>query len=121
MMAFLLASLWALPATAAAAGFLLAVVCGGDWRLAAIVSVTLGGAVLASRLLGTRAALAILGAGAVLFADRRGYRRGAARQMEKEKVDADHAVARAQRARSDADRRNAGAERLRDEDGFRRD
>ena len=120
-MGLLLASLWAMPALAAAGGFLLAVVFGGDWGLALIVAATLGGAAFAFRLLGSRPALAVLGAGALLLADRWGFRRGAAHQMKKEKVDADRAVARAQRARSDADRRNADAERLRDDDGFRRD
>lgn len=117
----LLATLWFLPAASAAGGILVTLLFGGDLTLALIAGVTLAGVVLALRLLGPKAALAVLTAGAIAFAYRRGERVGAVRQIEKDKADADRAVERARAARTDADRRNADPQRLRDDDGFRRD
>lgn len=115
-----LASAWLIPAASALAG-IVAGWFGGDWRLAIIAALTVGAAVLAYRLFGLKGALAAFSAGAALFAFRSGERRGASRQAAKEKADADRSVDRAQRARADADRRNADPKRLRDDDGFRRD
>lgn len=79
----LLATLWFLPAASAAGGFLVTLLFGGDLSRALIAGVTLAGAVLAVRLLGPKAALAVLAAGALVFAHRRGERQGAALQAQK--------------------------------------
>lgn len=121
MIGAILASLWAVPAAAAVVGTLLARLLFGDWTLGVLAGATLGLAVLAWRLLGPNAALGVLGAGLLVMVDRVGFRRGAAHQSEKEKADAERAIERAQRARADADSRDADAGRLRDDDGFRRD
>lgn len=124
-LSFLLASLWALPAASAAGSFLLAWIFGGDLESALVVGAALGGAVLAFKLLPADLARPIVAAAiglAVLFTVyRRGRRHGAALEAEKEQANADRNVERAQRARADADRRSADPDRLRDDDGFRRD
>lgn len=116
----LLATLWFLPVVSAGSGFVVALLFGGDWSEAFIASAVLAAAVLALRLVGPKSALAVLAAGAIAIAHRRGERRGAARQIQKDKANADRAVERAQQARADADRRNADPQRLRDDDGFKR-
>lgn len=125
LLAFLGASVWALPTAAGALSFAAAWLFGGDFESALIVGAALAGALLAYKLLpdGLRkpVAGAVLGVGALLLTFRRGERRGAAHQIAKDKADADRAVEKAGRARADADRRNADAARLRDDDGFRRD
>lgn len=115
-----LASVWILPATAAVAGLVIGW-CGGDWLLALIAAGTLAGFVAILRAFGLKPALAALAAGALLFARRSGERAGANRQAAREQANADRAVDQASRARADADRRNADPQRLRDDDGFRRD
>ncbi|MFG1247600.1 hypothetical protein [Xanthobacter flavus] len=120
MLAALLATLWFLPAVSAAGGLVVALLFGGDWSEALLAAAVLAAAVFAFRLLGLKGALAVLAAGAVAIAYRRGERRGAARQILKDKANADRAVQRANEARADADRRNADPRRLRDDDGFKR-
>lgn len=120
MFTALLASLWFLPAVSAAGGLVVALLFGGDWADALLAAAVLAAAVFAFRLLGLKGALAVLAAGAVAVAYRRGERRGAARQIQKDKSNADRAVQRANEARADADRRNADPRRLRDDDGFKR-
>lgn len=120
-LAAILATLWFAPAVSAVGGVLVTLLFGGDGGLAFIVGATLAAAVLAQRLLGGRAAAGVLAAGGLIFAHRSGIRRGTARQAEQEKADAARAIEKAGRARTDADRRNADARRLRDDDGFRRD
>ena len=120
MFAALLATLWFLPAVSAAGGFVVALLFGGDWTEALLAAAILATAVFAFRLLGLKGALAVLAAGATAIAYRRGERRGAAGQIQKDKANADRAVQRANEARADADRRNADPRRLRDDDGFKR-
>ncbi|MCL8385851.1 hypothetical protein [Xanthobacter aminoxidans] len=118
--AALLATLWFLPTVSAVGGFIVALLFGGDWTEALLAAAVLAASVLALRLLGLKGALAVLAAGAVAIAYRRGERSGAARQIQKDKANADRAVQRANEARADADRRNADPRRLRDDDGFKR-
>lgn len=121
MLATILASIWIIPAASAAAGAVVTLLFGGDWTLALISAATLGAAVLAYRIFGLKGALGLVALGALIFTDRRGVRRGAAQQAEREKADAERALEKASRARADADRYNADVGRLRDDDGFRRD
>lgn len=115
------ASAWILPTAAAVAGLIVGGVFGGDWMLALIAAVSLGGFVLLWRMVGLKPALGALAAGALLIARRSGEKAGASIQIAKDKANADRAVDRAQRTRADADRRSADPHRLRDDDGFRRD
>lgn len=112
---------WAVPAGAAAVAFIASMLFGGDWWLSLIASVGVAGFVFLWAKLGLKAALAWAGAAILLAVHHLGVRKGAAQQAAKEKANADRAVDRAQRARADADRRNADTSRLRDDDGFRRD
>lgn len=109
-----------IPALSGLAAGIVAGWFGGDWLLALIAAGTATAAVFAWRVFGLRGALSALAAGAALFAYHSGDRRGAARQIQKDKADADRAVERARRARADANRRNADPGRLRDDDGFKR-
>lgn len=121
----LLATLWFLPAVSAVGSFLVARAIGGDFQAALACGAALGVTVIAFKLLPAEVARKIAAAAfalaALFFVFRRGVRRGAARQAEKEKADADRNVEQAQRARADADHHNADPGRLRDDDGFRRD
>lgn len=119
--AWALALGWLVPAGAALAAGIVATVFGGDWWLALIVSIGIGGFVLIWIKWGLAPALAWLAAASAIFIDQRAAKRGAATQAAKEKADADRNVQRASAARIDADRRNADTSRLRDDDGFRRD
>jgi hypothetical protein len=119
--AFILASVWIIPTASAVVAGIVAGWFGGDWGLALIAAAGVGASVLAWRLLGWQAGLSVLAAAAAMFAYRAGERRGSSVQIAKEKAHADRAVQRANQARADADRRNADARRLRDDDGFRRD
>ena len=85
----LAASLWLPPLLAGAATFVVTTLFGGDWKLATIAALTLGAAVAVARLFGLKVALGVLAVGALVFADRRGVRRGQDLQKAKEKTDAD--------------------------------
>lgn len=73
------------------------------------------------RLFGTRGLLATIGALFLLFIYRKGRVDGSQTHIEKERANADHAVRQADEARADARVRDATPDRLRDDDGFRRD
>jgi hypothetical protein len=70
---------------------------------------------------GLRGLLAAIGALGLLFIYRKGRADGSTTHIEKERADADHAVREADDARADARVRDADPERLRDDDGYRRD
>jgi hypothetical protein len=76
---------------------------------------------LAFRFGGLRGLLAVIGALGLLFIYRKGRADGSTTHIEKERADADHAVREADDARADARVRDADPERLRDDDGYRRD
>lgn len=94
-------SIWLLPLVAGAATFVVATLFGGDWQLATIAALTLGTAVAVARLFGLRAALGVLAVGALVFADRRGVRRGQDLQKAKEKADADRRATERERTVED--------------------
>lgn len=100
---------------------------GGDWRAQAAGGVFLLAAFGFGliRVLGLRNGLRILAAAGVVFIGlvygRRERQRGWTDAREKGRRDAATAISKGQRARTDADRRNADARRLRDDDGHRRD
>lgn len=73
------------------------------------------------RFLGIRGAAGALAALAALFVFREGRRDGRASEATLQRKEAAHAVNEATAARVDAARRAADPERLRDDDGFRRD
>ena len=76
---------------------------------------------LSFRLFGTRGLFAAIGALFLLLIYRKGRTDGSTTHIEKERANADHTVRTADAARLDAGRRDADPERLRDDDGFRRD
>lgn len=98
-----------------------------DWRIWAALAVLalIGGWFLAARFLGVKAANQIVAAAGSFFAAllyvRRARQRGWDDAHEQGKKDADAAIDRARSARLDAVRRDADPERLREDDGFRRD
>ncbi|MFG1360667.1 hypothetical protein [Xanthobacter pseudotagetidis] len=112
---------WAMPAGAALVSLIATVLCGGDAVLALILAAGAAGFATLWSTLGLRPALAWLAGTAAVAIHHLGVRRGAAQQKAKEQADADRSVQLAERARADADRRNSDPERLRDDDGFRRD
>ncbi|QBX38880.1 hypothetical protein E4M02_02665 [Brevundimonas sp. S30B] len=73
------------------------------------------------RLLGIRGAAGALAGLAALFIFREGRKDGRASAVTSKRKEAGHAVKEATAARVDAARRDADPERLRDDDGFRRD
>lgn len=98
----LVASLpWILPVIAAGVGALVTLVCGGDWWLATICAAGLAGFVLIWRLFGLKPALAWLLAVAAVLIDQRAAERGAARQAEKGKADAEKRAAARERVQDD--------------------
>lgn len=76
---------------------------------------------IAWRFLGIRGAAGALAGLAALFIFREGRKDGRASEVTSQRNEADHAVKEATAARVDAARRDADPERLRDDDGFRRD
>lgn len=116
---------WLIPALigggSALVGALAATYFGGDWWLALIAAVGLGGFALIWWFFGIKAAGAWLLACLVAFIDQRAAERGAATQKAKETADEDKAIAKGRSARADAARVNADPKRLRENDGFRRD
>ncbi len=106
---------------------LTALVYAVDWRIwaALAVLVLIGGWFLAARFLGASAANQIIAAAGSMFAAllyaRRARQRGWEDAHEQGKKDAEQAIERARSARADAARRDADPERLREDDGFRRD
>ena len=76
---------------------------------------------VAWRFLGIRGAAGALAALAALFVFREGRKDGRASEATINRKEAAHAVKEATTARVDAARRDADPERLREDDGFRRD
>lgn len=89
-----------------------------DWvfALAAVAGVA-----VAYRFLGLRGALATLAAFALLLARTSGQKAGAAQQEMEARRALDKSKTKATRARNTAIRDNSADERLREDDGFRRD
>lgn len=119
--AWALALGWLLPAASAAIAAIATVAFGGDWWLALIAAGGIAGFVFIWVRVGLKPALIFLGAVGAVLIDQRAAERGARKQQERDRANADRAVDQASRARADADRRSSDPGRLRDDDGFRRD
>lgn len=76
---------------------------------------------LAFRVFGTRGLIPAIGLLFVALTYRKGRTDGSQTHIEKERANADHAVREADEARVRAGVRDADPDRLRDDDGFRRD
>lgn len=91
---------------------------GGDWELAVLAALGVGAVWAVWKAFGAKAAVTAAVAVATFFLSRASYKRGEAAQKAKGKADATEA---ANKINSTRDRTVIPDERLRDNDGYRRD